>query len=230
MISIKKNYKKLVRLIFVFILLCSSFLVFSQQTSIGVWSSVDIRKKINKNWIVKSELAYRNIYQNSKDKFLDLAVRYKLNKKIKIGLGYRYGIEQNMGSPIEYSNRLNVDVKSKFKILPKTKIEHRVRFQRKYAEMFTSTDGFLATNTLRNRIKIDHKTTKKINIISSYELFAKQSFKEALFFARQRALLGVDYQISKKSTFNCSYIFQEELQVINPLKQHIISFSYSFEI
>lgn len=214
--------------LFLFIFLAS--IVHSQQIGNSAWLALKVKKDISKKLSFKAGLGYRESNINDKSRFVDLSLKYKINKSIKIAGGYRLGIDKENINYFENTNRFNLDLNIKHSFSKKLKLIYRLRYQKKYSEIFTSELGYLPNNNFRNRITLSYKLNKKTLIKGSIESFAKQNYKTPIFFNKIRNTIGLERKINKKQSLGACYIYQQETQVANPLLQSILSLEYRIEL
>ncbi|MCT4579918.1 MAG: DUF2490 domain-containing protein [Flavobacteriales bacterium] len=215
-----------VKIITIFTLCFLSLSNFGQEIGSSGWFSVIAKKKLSKNTTLKTELGFRESTINDKTRYLDLALKYKINKHLKLSGGYRYGLDKENFDYFETGHRFNIDLSTKYSIIKKLKFNYRFRFQKRYSNPFTSDLGHLPNNNFRNRLSLRYKQNKKLYFVGGTELFIKQNYSTTPFFNKIRGLAGADYKINKKQTISISYIYQQEIQVTNPKTQNILSLEY----
>ncbi len=206
-----------------------SLSIYSQEIGNSGWLSFIAKKKLSKNITLKTELGYRESTINDKTRYLDFAIKYKINKHLKLSGGYRYGLDKENFDYFETAHRFNIDLSTKHSIIKKLKFNYRLRLQKRYSNPFTSEFGYLSNNNFRNRVLLKYKQNKKLYFVGGAELFMKQNYSTSPFFNKMRGIVGTDYRINKKQTISLSYIYQQEIQVANPKTQNILSLEYHLD-
>ena len=96
--------------------------------------------------------------------------------------------------------------------------------------MFSSETGLLPKNTLRPRLLGAYKFNKKWTGYSGGELFLSYKYDQPMRATKFRYMVGVEHRLKKYHSIGLSYIYQQEIQVEDPLGQHITSVDYSLNL
>jgi len=228
LITAKSSNKRLIAIgAILFITTCA----FCQHTTSSAWGSVALKKDLSKKINLKTELGYRVSQASNHNRYIDLAVKYKLYKNIKLSTGWRWGLDFENKSFFEYINRFNIDLNSKFKLYgKKLKLNHRIRYQKKFGFITPFDFTTSPNNTLRNRILLSYQKSKKKEFVIGSELFFRQNYIMPYFIYKHRGIAGLSRQLNKHHKLSLFYIFQHEMQVSNPKAEHIISLEYRYKL
>jgi len=162
-----------------------------------LWSGYTAKYKINKKWRLSGEYQIRfdNNVSKLKNNFLELNVQKKLSKKFYLNMQYRYSWIVNERNKKRYS----IDGIYKQKIFKKAlKLKYRTKFQIEQVQY----NGQVIVDW-RNKLTIEKKLSKKIDVFGEYELFLNV-FKLKSFarfdppeLTTNRYTAGFNYQIKK---------------------------------
>lgn len=200
----------------------------AQYNDAGLWLSCNIEKNLKGKFTALFNPVVRlneNVTEVGSS-FLDGGVEYKINKHWKVSANYRFAARRRMDDSYGFRNRFYSDVAFRKKLKKLITISYRLRFQSQVADYFTSRNGKIPDYALRNKLQCKLDLNKKYAPYLSGELWndAKQFKTE---FTNLRCVAGIDYELSKKSGFFIAYIFQRELNAVNPITDYITSIGYS---
>jgi hypothetical protein len=205
--------------------------ILSQEKDFGLWTSIELEKKIIKNLELDFGLANRmqnNITQRD-ESFIDMGVSYRYSL-FAAGFGYRFTNNFRFGRNDEYSHRLFCQLRFRPE-WNRFRFDYRLRYQSQYFSLLTSETGNIPDTFIRNRLKISYNIRKSdFSPSFSYEYFYRLKQSDPSEFQRKRLTLGMDYNINKSNTIGVSYIKHETFNVINPRVSHIIGLEYKLEI
>lgn len=213
-----------------FILVCFlSVRVKAQYNDAGLWTSINLEKKLNKQFSVSvsEEIRMNENVTEIGTFFTDLGVNYKINKIFKIGGYYRFINKRNLDDSYNKRNRFYFDLSCKTKMYLFS-LTFRTRFQSQFKETNKSADAGIAENYWRNKLSLKYDLNKKIGFIGSYEIFTPLRSYDKVFKDNQRFNLGLEYTFNKMHSFNLSYMIQNESNVNNPESDYITCIGYNF--
>jgi len=199
---------------------------FAQSTKTAFWTAVKTNKKLIKKVRLNAGIAYRsNFLLNDFGAFGQLAMSYKLTKKARIKINYRYTWKNAIGLRIK--DRINLDFSTRKKLF-KHNVSYRARYQFEKENRRNDRVGLVTSSTLRNRVDIEHKFNKKFVGYIGYELFTGLNY--GYIISAQRLMLGVLIDAGKKKRFKVAYIFEHERDRPLNRQSHIISATYNFNL
>jgi Protein of unknown function (DUF2490) len=213
---------KKITLLFIFISLGA--IGYSQiNTDVQLWAGFKYQVKFkNKlSLFIAPEIRLNNSLNTVKSIFPDLGMKYEINKSFSVGVGYRYSIRPNAND----KNRVNVDFyynlrKKKFPL----SFTNRFRYQYARTSFTGKTEMYL-----REKIKFKYNLSKLVDPYVSTEIYFKLLKNE---FRNLRFSVGLDWKINKRWSLSSFYIFQREIYVNIPSRDHIfgISGKYSMKV
>lgn len=222
-----KSFPFIVNFIFSGILF-SPRIFFSQVNDAGLWLSAGIEKKINSKVSICLNPTFRfneNITELG-SVFADIGSEYKLNKRIRFALNYRFVSRRNIDDSYGLRHRFYADFSYRKKI-NRISFTYRLRMQNQYTDLLSSEDGRNPDYAIRNKLQLKYETDTKYSPFVSGEIWYGINYEEKLF-NRYRLVAGLNYEINKYSSIVLSYIFQREFNTSNPETDYITSIGYNY--
>ncbi|HKR05723.1 MAG TPA: DUF2490 domain-containing protein, partial [Bacteroidia bacterium] len=130
------------QLLFVCLFYLKIPVAFSQVKDAGLWSSVNLEKKITQKLTagLSEELRFNENITELGTAFTEIGVDYKFYKFVSLGISYRFIQKRRVDDFYSTRHRYNIDLSLKYKI-KKISVSLRERFQTQYADVNTSEDG-----------------------------------------------------------------------------------------
>ncbi len=204
--------------------------LFSQNKDFETWTGITIKKQVSSNLELKLREELR-LFENSSQintVFTDFGGEYKISKNLSAGLFYRYIRKSNYPNfinqhkfygSIEYKKNIN-----------QLTLAYKIKFQTKYSEIYSSYDGLIPANTLRNKISIDYKIkNKKIKPKIFVEVFYPLQYLNYNFF-KIRTGGGFKYKLNKYNSIDLFFFTDKEINIKNPHTSNILALSYVFKL
>lgn len=210
----------------IFLVVFSSF-TYSQVNDAGMWLSCAFQKNLKGKFTAFLNPVIRlneNITEVG-SAFLDGGLEYKLNKRFRISLNYRFTGRRRLDDTYSFRNRFYADFTSRTKV-KKITFSHRLRIQSQLNDYFTSRNGVIPSYSIRNRAQIKYDINKKNTASLSAELWLSP-ISQLLYSTNMRYVGGWEHELNKRSSVTLSYIFQRELSAVNPVTDYIVSLSFS---
>ncbi|MGQ8336748.1 DUF2490 domain-containing protein [Sunxiuqinia sp. A32] len=196
----------------------------------GLWTGMEIEKKINKRFDTEIEFGnrLRNNLNQRDESFMGLALTWS-KKDLSFSTSYRISNE-NDEDRYNVAHRLALQGQYEIEI-DRFSIGYRARVQSQYKNINSSKDGHIPESYLRNRFKVDYNIKGlPLKPALSCEFFYRINKYAVKQFERRRYILGLGYKINKDNQVGVSYILHETFNKNNPSKQHIIGIDYKLEI
>ena len=208
-----------------------SFCAFGQvndfQIRTGVTLKKDFTKKINLQLDEQIRL-YENV-SRIKQFYTEVSAEYQLNKHIDFAANYRF-IQKQENTVFGTIHRLCFDVALKQKI-SKFTISLRSRYKKEfYHAWFYYENPLDPTQYLRNKLTIETKLIKKLNIYLSPEFYYQLDNSEGNIFDKARYEAGIDYKVNKKKYLNLFFMLQKQMNVSKADTDYILGLNYKFKI
>lgn len=198
-----------------------SSLVFSQSEDNGLWLSgstgYDIAKKLDGS--TEFSVRFDNNFSQFSSINVGTGISYKLNKRFKTALDYRYSTDR-----LKFENRVSIALKWSDKIIKRTELDIKTKLQSEIASNQTNW-----SNTSRTKFILTHKVKKK--------KIYPHIFTEWFFglnpteynFDKARIGLGIDFKKLKKQTFSFGY-FRNISVYRKSINSNILTFDYKLKL
>ena len=234
------------------LLLTGSVPTMAQTDDFGLWSEVNVEKKLSKKWSLDAGLEYRN-RDNMKtaDRWsLGVDVNYKLTDWLKLSAGYSllddhyYKLNDSGKKYADYwgpRHRFNVSLTFDKKLIGDFRFSLRERWQYTYrpSQNVTRWSFFdnayeseaheysgKGKNVLRSRLQIEYdKKGLAITPYANVELFNAWNVQKI------RYNVGVDWKLSKQHSLGLFYRYQHVYDDDDDLEPniHMLGLSYKFK-
>lgn len=191
----------------------------------GLWSSVSLEYKPNKQMELSLAPEFRlneNLSQVN-SWFSDFGVQYKLPNNLNIQAVYRVGYRSPMLEP-ELRQRLQFGVGYKFE-MNDWSLSLVSRYQAALRLMTDDGDPDLIS-TWRNKVSMKYAGFKKWELGSAFEIFNSQSDEHTLDLTDWRWTCSVEYKINKRNFISFGYLIQKNLVSKVPELDYIGLLSY----
>lgn len=191
------------------------------QDDFQLWSKLELRYKINKKVSVELTEGFRSRENASlpSKTFTDFKASYRHNKKVRIGMGYRFIQAFNLAQDIRLRHRWNVDMTLRQKV-------KRYQF------------GF--RSRIQHQKGVDHlERYYRGKLSASYDIrktpleptFSIESFLnlQSPKFDKFRYTAALSYPLHKKVQASLYYRVQQEINVSNPHIFYILGTGVSYD-
>ena len=213
------------------ILLANVSFVFAQTNDWGLWTSIDVEKKLSKNWELDVAAQYRMKDQMSvTDQIRGSAdIAFKTGKYIKIGAGYELIAKNKIKKETYvYRNRFRVQATTSYKYARFT-ANWRTRMQLTLLEDSKKSDVDNQEWVWRNRfgLKYDIKNVPLkpyINFELFHQLFSDLDYS----YYQNRFSAGIEYSLNKSHTIEAGYKLEKEVVGKNKNKLNVVKIGYVF--
>ena len=210
-------------------------LLFAQSNDWGLWTSVDVDKKLSKKWDLNVTTQYRwkdNISVTDQIRG-SVDASYRTGKYVKLAAGYemisKYKAKRDI---FVYRNRFRAQATGSYKY-DRFTVDWRPRVQltllgKNETDSKTSEDDN-GKWVLRNRfgLKYDIKKTPLkpyVNFEMFHYLFGNLEYS----YYRNRFSVGTDYKINKQHSLELGYKRESEINGFNISSINIVKLGYTF--
>ncbi|MFI5202884.1 MAG: DUF2490 domain-containing protein [Flavobacteriales bacterium] len=215
------------RIYILFFVFCLSVKGFGQyNSSTQIWLEGALQAKFNDISVSLAE-GLRTNDGSMAQSYTELAGQYKINKFIRIGLGYRYIQKPFLFRILEYDHRFSVDVAFSYKV-DNFSFGFRPRYQHR-VKGISGDDGSRSKTYNRNKLSVQYAINKDISLQLNYEFFLRLA-ADGSFIDQNRYGLELSYDINKKNSISGFYMLQQEIQVTWPLLTHVWGLEYSYSL
>jgi hypothetical protein len=203
----------------------------AQTKDAMLWMNVTLEKDLNKDFSLSlaEELRFTDNISELGAFFTDLGLNYKINKRWRTSFNYRFTNRQRLDDSYSKRHRYYADLSYRDKIKPIAFV-FRTRLQSQYADINSSPTGHVAEYYWRNKLTLKYDLDKKYTPYVSIEMFLPVFTPEFSQPDGMRYSAGLEYALSKRSTFDLYYMIQQEYQVSNPQTDFVVGIGYSFDL
>ncbi|HNX06979.1 MAG TPA: DUF2490 domain-containing protein [Bacteroidales bacterium] len=202
-----------------------------QTQDANLWMNVTFEKKITPkfSFSVSQEFRMNENISELGSFFTDLGFEYKITKIIRFSANYRFANKRRLDDSYSIRHRYYFDLTFRKKFSPVI-ISFRTRFQSQYADVFSSNDGIVPKNTIRNKLTIKYDQGKKLQPYIAAEIYSPLKQPYDVFIRKTRYSAGLEYEINRMHTLDFYYLFQKEYHVKNPVSDHVLGIGYHISL
>lgn len=199
------------------------------------WTSVRLRYKASKKWSFELQEQFR-LKENSSvtdQYFTQLTSKYKLTKKLALGLGLRYiRRNDNQGKIQGFEDHFRYHFDLSFKhSLDRFTFNHRLRYQNKNELGVSEEEGDFAKKNIRLKTAVTYNVRKwKLDPKLSAEIFNKSHEGGTNGFSKYRVTFGTSYDLKKAGEISLYYRMEKELNTSLPKKVDILGLNYIYTL
>ncbi len=222
---------KIYKIILLFGLLFCFSNIKAQISDFQTWSTISLVKEFDFDLKLSLSEEFR-LYENSTkidEYFTELGIEYKLNKYFAFGGGYRYITNYTKKGNIKTENRFDAKVVFDFSI-DRFSFDYRLKYQ---------TDNENSTNdnvtkpfehTLRNQLKISYNIKGiKLEPYILSDLYYSINLDDISEFSKLKNSLGLEYELSKKNSFDLFLMTERELNITDFERNLILGLGYKYK-
>ena len=229
--TLRKSTFFIMRNRFILLLLLLPAMVSGQVNDAGLWSSINLQKKLNGKFTVDlcQEFRFNENISELGSFFTEASLQYKINKRISVSAGYRFINKRELDDHYSKRHRALIDLNLKHKI-SKVTAAARIRFQSQFADYYSSETGKIPENYLRTKLTFKYDTGKRITPSIGGETFVNLNRAEGMLLDTYRLSAGLEYEINKRTSVEVGYLLDKEIQVSEPWTSYIttVGFNYNF--
>ena len=237
--SKKSNTNILLLFVYSIILSFISYPVLSQTTStvrnvdFENWSSIEISYKPSKKWRIglEEQLRLKDNSSITDQYFTQLEVEYEAFKNFNLGSGFRY-IKKNdtKGNIQGYEDHFRFHLEGSFDHkIDQFSFKYRFRYQNRNELGVSSADGDYPNQHIRLKGSMEYGIKNwKLDPKFSAEIFNHFEKGQTNGFDKFRLSFGTDYKIKNFGKLSLYYLFEKELNMINPKTSNIMKFKYTY--
>ena len=214
------------------VFLLGSSKLLGQESDFQTWWEFEFDRSIGSSWQLEGELEQR--FKNNSLQYnrtlLTLGAEYDAAKWLSLAGATRIVFVMDKEGQIHPRYRIHFDATGSYDLARFT-FSLRSRLQCGFEEFLFFRD--LRQNSLvsRNRLKVRYRFFgTKFRCFAALESWHNLSELPGPAFIQMRYQAGVNYDLNFKSRFTLRYIFEDEFNVSNPDRLHVIvaGYSYSF--
>lgn len=215
--------------IFVILLLLGPGEMLGQESDFQSWWEFEFDYSLNEKWQLQGELEQRfknNSLQYNRS-LLTLGAEYEPWSWLSLGGAGRVVFVADREGQVHPRYRIHFNATGSYKLAQFT-FSFRTRLQYGFEDILVF--AYIKENTLvsRNRLKLRyHFFGTKFRCFAALESWHNLSKLPDPAFNHMRYQAGLSYDLSFRSRFSLRYIFEDEYNVRNPDKLHILVAGYA---
>lgn len=142
----------------------------TQVHDFGLWTGINIEKKLNKDlsFTLREEVRTFENFSTVSNVLSQVGFSYDLHKRITVKGAYRYSMKN--GTVYNGGHRYQLDGVYTYKKKPFV-FQYRVRYQKGYNDLYRVENRYSPKTQIRNRLMIKYKLNKKVRFYGGTELF-----------------------------------------------------------
>ena len=198
----------------------------------GTWTGVSFQKKIKKNFTLtfNHQIRLNSNAVKMDDILFEGGIRYKIDKRFKIGGNLRYTSDNKWEAGNTRDLRYNIDLKYKTKFYKNLKFHYRLRFQKTHEDLFDLPQyENVFYSAFRNRFGLSYKLNDKNKASFFSELFRVTKTYRKTYYSKVRLLVGDEWK-SKIGSFNIAFGYERSFYNNYPLSFYFIKTIYSLKL
>lgn len=206
------------------------FMALAQTDDFQTWSSIEIKKKIDKklSFALEDELRFCNNSTAFSKNSVSLTGTYSLHKKLRLGAGYQYSYANDFDDGFVKGHRLMLNATLRHKTESDIVFSLRERFQTDWS----SAPDEYASLCLRHKLQVAYS-----NKSLDWSPFASVELTQALnnpvqnTIVRIRAFAGCEYSINDALGASAAFGFQHtDKPLKKPKDNYMLSIGLSYSL
>lgn len=210
---------------------------FSQPVSdAGMWNTFSFEKQFTSKFsvVMDQELRLKENFTMLNLLYTNFGISLKPFKSFKVSLTYRLIDKwQYEVKNFSYRQRLMLDFSYKLKLRKRLALSYRARFQTEFRDLNVSPIGAVPEFFWRNKFDLKYKIGRYVPYVGvefRYQIKDPRNPETDLGWHRVRSFLGIDYDLSDRSSVGIYYLTQRDFKINNPQYLYIVGLQYSFTL
>lgn len=218
------------------LVICLLFLAsatIAQRRDVGVWTSVSVEKAWLDGDLKLSGSMNMRMNENVtsvRSYFPEIGLQVKFWKLFRFGTEYRFNMGKADFGGYTPKHRIATFLTLKKNLNP---LDASIRLQYQYGTDARIRKPFfqpISDHTFRIKVKIGYDNWKKIKPYISNEVFYDLGNHDlGRRFNKYRLNVGIDFKLAKRHYLKLAYIYNLEINVTNPWREHVASVGYTYE-
>jgi hypothetical protein len=205
----------------------------AQTNDFQTWSSAGIKTDISKSFTVgfQTQLRLTDYSTRVGSILLEPEVGFRVNKYLKLGLGYRFTIRPGNDHINKTVHRLNLDVEGKKKF-GNLGLSLRLRIQQGFQDPYVNENRapYSAPTYNRNKLSVEYKVSKLWTPFVEGELFFPLTDPRHRGLDRYRFTVGSAFNLKNRNAVDVFFRVQQEVNTANPQTAYILGLGYTYDL
>jgi len=203
-----------------------------QERDYQSWYELGLDHRFSNGLNLSGEIGqrFRNKFIQYDRTLVTISAGYDLNDYLEVGVGFRALVRSNKEFELRTGYRVHADAV----VSPgwsRTNVSLRNRLQYGFDEWIDLQDAGANNMSYRTRLRVDHhffgsRVSPDIYLESYYAITGRSDRK----FYRIRYSAGLGYKIDFRSDLSFRYILEQEINVSNPDRIHILVLGFSYRL
>lgn len=215
--------------------LLGSLLLFSthgscQLTDFAWWPSLALKKDLKKKFTssLGAEARFTNVLSPVRTVFLEAGVARGMSKRVDLALNYRFIRRVSDQREVSLRSRLYADVAYKLRIKA-WRISYRLRGQME-VQNGVSDYARVPEWYARQKVGLRYSVDKKLASTAGVEVFHPLFDYGRSWMDEVRLSVGANYEISKRSEVQLSFMLKQDIRVPNPHRVFVVGMGYELNL
>jgi hypothetical protein len=205
----------------------------AQTNDFQTWISAGIKTDLSKRFSAGFQPQLR-LTDNSTSVgsiLLEPEVGFRVNKYLKLGLGYRFTIRPGSDHVNSTAHRLNLDVEGKKKF-GNLGLSLRLRIQQGFQDPYVNENRapYSAPTYNRNKLSVEYKVSKLWTPFVEGEVFFPLNDPRHRGLDRYRVTLGSAFNLKNRNAVDVFVRLQQEVYTANPETAYILGLGYTYDL
>ncbi len=203
----------------IFIGFSSNVLAQNIRQDLGVWSYLEVEKKLSKKWKISGEyeLRLRDNFNQLRNTFVEIKLDRDLPNKWKTAVYFR-----TTKTPDEYKFRVSHTLSKSVKI---SQISLKYRLRNDFEPTF-----FTERSVLRNRLGLQYKFDE-IPLKTGVYVEINNEYEQQFFLIDRLRYKGVvKYELMKDLNIELGYLTQRQYHVVEPKRDFVFILGMSYKL
>jgi hypothetical protein len=194
-----------------------------------IWSGYSLTKNFNSKTSIRlrQELRLRENATQIQKGFTDFGLRYRLTKKFRFAIHYRYNLNVRRSFEFSSRHRFNADLiyREKFQVFDLPIVfNYRLRYQHGYRDFFSRESGIIPSQFIRHKFQAHLNLNSRWSPYAATEFFHTIRYLPDIDFVQNRYRLGITYEINKNNNVTMYYVIRTKQNIRIPGTDYILGF------
>lgn len=178
-----------------------------------LWLNLEVEKKLGKKWGLQLNLKGRGTYNVTQvgRAAADLGIFYKFNKHIRLRADYVYVEKRRKNNSFKTQHQYCIVLILK-KDFGRWSLVYKNKFQARYENFSSTSDGYIPRYYDRNKLMIKHETTKRFSFYVAEEVYIPLNNPQIKGLSRSRSYVGSFINVTKNQKLELYFLYQLQLQ------------------
>lgn len=200
----------------------------AQQDDFGIWTTINIEKKLNSRFsgTITEELRFMDNASMLTTAYTNISLNYKIAKGFNVSGNYRFINRRQPEGYYSIRHRLFADLSYRFKT-EDFSATFRTRIQSQFEKAFAEQRENITEWYWRNKLTLRY-AIKKYKPFTSFEVYYPLNNPQFESVDNIRLAAGCAYSINKRNDIEGYYLINRELYGNNPVTSYVVGVEYTY--